>query len=47
MRFDYEVLSEKGNLLVSGYTLHGCLNSKSKPSRIPSSLKTLVEEKTG
>jgi len=47
MRFDYEVLSEKGGLLVSGYTLHGCLNSKSKPSRIPSSLKTLAEKKAG
>jgi acyl-CoA thioester hydrolase len=47
MRFDYEVLSEKGSVLVSGYTLHGCLNAKSKPSRIPSSLKTLIEEKIG
>jgi len=47
MRFDYEVLSEKGRLLVSGYTLHGCINSKSKPSRIPSWVKALVEEKIG
>jgi acyl-CoA thioester hydrolase len=46
MRFDYEVLSDKGNLLVSGYTLHGCINSKSKPSRIPSSVKALIEGQT-
>ncbi|MBN2034134.1 MAG: acyl-CoA thioesterase [Deltaproteobacteria bacterium] len=44
MRFDYEVLNEKGKLLVSGYTLHGCINSKSRPSRIPSSIKSLIEE---
>jgi acyl-CoA thioester hydrolase len=47
MRFDYEVRSEKESLVVSGYTLHGCINSKSKPSRIPSSLKALIEEKIG
>ena len=41
MRFDYEVLGETGNLLVSGYTLHGCINSKSKPSRIPPSLQAI------
>ncbi|MFO7461789.1 MAG: thioesterase family protein [Desulfatiglandales bacterium] len=47
MRFDYEVLGENGSVLVSGYTLHGCLNSKSKPSRIPPSLKALIEEGIG
>lgn len=47
MRFDYEVLSDKGRRLVSGYTLHGCINSNSKPSRIPLSLKGLIEEKAG
>jgi acyl-CoA thioester hydrolase len=47
MRFDYEVLGENGSVLVSGYTLHGCLNSKSKPSRIPPSLKALIEERIG
>jgi acyl-CoA thioester hydrolase len=45
MRFDYEVLSEKGSLLVSGYTLHGCINSKSKPSRIPPSIKASIEKR--
>jgi acyl-CoA thioester hydrolase len=44
--FDYEVLSQKGTVLVSGYTLHGCLNSRSKASRIPPSLKSLIEEKS-
>ena len=47
MRFDYRVLSGDGKLLVSGYTLHGCINSKSKPSRIPPSVKATIEEKIG
>ena len=47
MRFDYEVLGDNGKLLVSGYTLHGCINSKSRPSRIPSSVKATIEEKLG
>ena len=47
MRFDYEVLADNGKLLVSGYTLHGCINSKSRPSRIPSSVKATIEEKLG
>ena len=47
MRFDYEVLGDNGKLLVSGYTLHGCINSKSRPSRIPSPVKTTIEEKLG
>ena len=47
MRFDYEVVSEKGRLLVSGYTLHGCINARSKPSRLPASLKASIEERAG
>ena len=47
MRFDYEVLGDNGKLLVSGYTLHGCINSKSRPSRIPPSVKATIEEKLG
>jgi acyl-CoA thioester hydrolase len=47
VRFDYEVLSDKGRLLVAGYTVHGCINSKSRPSRIPLSLRNFLEEKLG
>jgi len=47
MRFDYEVLADNGKLLVSGYTVHGCINAKSRPSRIPSSVKAAIEEKLG
>jgi acyl-CoA thioesterase FadM len=47
MRFDYEVMGEKSNLLVSGYTIHGCVNLKSRPTRIPPSLVTAIEEKLG
>ncbi len=47
VRFDYEVVNQGGQLLVSGYTVHGCINSKSKPSRIPLSLRNFLEEKVG
>jgi len=47
MRFDYEVLADNGKLLVSGYTVHGCINAKSKPSRIPPAVKATIEEKLG
>ncbi|MFC1825117.1 acyl-CoA thioesterase [Thermodesulfobacteriota bacterium] len=45
LRFEYEVMSEEGGLLVSGHTVHGCLNSNQKPTRMPAELKTLVEQK--
>jgi acyl-CoA thioester hydrolase len=47
MRFDYEVVGDNGSLIVSGYTLHGCINSKSRPTRIPSSVIKTIEEKVG
>jgi acyl-CoA thioester hydrolase len=47
IRFDYEVLGDSGKLLVSGYTVHGCINARSRPSRIPSSLVIAIEEKLG
>ena len=45
MRFDYQVLSEDGNLLVTGHTVHGCINSNKKLSRIPPGLKAMVDKK--
>ena len=42
LRFDYEVVGENGGLLVSGYTVHGCLNSHQKPTRIPAELKKVI-----
>ena len=47
VRFDYEVFSDGGRLLVAGYTVHGCINSKSRPTRIPLSLRNFLEEKAG
>ncbi|UCC85719.1 MAG: acyl-CoA thioesterase [Anaerolineales bacterium] len=35
-RFDYEVIdTETGNLLVTGFTSHVCLDNQGKPARIP------------
>jgi acyl-CoA thioester hydrolase len=45
VRFEYKVLSEDGNLLVTGHTVHGCLNASKKPSRIPPELKAILEGK--
>jgi len=44
VRFEYRVWSEEGNLLVTGYTVHACINSNKKPCRIPSELKALLEK---
>jgi acyl-CoA thioester hydrolase len=44
VRFDYRVFSEEGRLLVSGYTVHGCINPNKKPCRIPSEIKALLEK---
>jgi acyl-CoA thioester hydrolase len=45
VRFDYKVLSEDDKLLVTGHTVHGCINASKKPSRIPPTLKAILEEK--
>ena len=44
VRFEYRVWSEEGSLLVTGYTVHACINPSKKPCRIPSELKALLEE---
>jgi acyl-CoA thioester hydrolase len=45
VRFEYKVLSEDEKLLVTGHTVHGCINAIKKPSRIPLGLKAILEEK--
>ena len=43
VRFDYKVLSEEDTLLVSGHTVHGCINSNLKPSRFPYDIKYIMD----
>jgi acyl-CoA thioester hydrolase len=43
VRFDYRVVGEDGRLLVTGHTLHACINSAQKPIRIPAELKRVME----
>jgi acyl-CoA thioester hydrolase len=43
VRFDYRVVGEDGRLLVTGHTLHACINSDQKPIRIPAELKRVME----
>jgi acyl-CoA thioester hydrolase len=43
VRFDYRVVREDGALLVTGHTLHACINSAQKPIRIPAELKRVME----
>lgn len=42
IRFNYEVVDEADKLLVSGHTVHACLNSDLKPARIPPDLKEVI-----
>ena len=44
VRFDYRVKSDEGKLLVSGHTVHGCLNSDLKPSRFPDDIKQILDK---
>ena len=44
VQFDYKIISDKGDLIVSGHTVHACLNSDMKPSEIPSEIKKVLEE---
>jgi len=40
--FKYEIVDEQYGLLVSGYTVHACINSNSKPMRIPPELRKIL-----
>ena len=42
IRFNYEVVDAEDKLLVSGHTVHACLNSDLKPVRIPTDLKEVI-----
>jgi acyl-CoA thioester hydrolase len=45
MRFDYEVFSDKNLLLVTGHTVHACLDSSLKPVRFPPEVAEMMEKK--
>ncbi|MBW2063622.1 MAG: acyl-CoA thioesterase [Deltaproteobacteria bacterium] len=45
VRFEYRVLDEQGKLLVSGHTVHACINENMKPVRLPSQLKQVIQDK--
>ena len=45
LRFDYEIYSEDNKLLVSGHTVHACINSNLKPMRIPEEIITAVQKR--
>jgi len=47
VRFDYEAVDENGGRLVSGYTVHACMNANQKPARLPDDLKKIIHERTG
>ena len=44
VRFEYKVRSEEGSLLVTGHTVHACVNSGKRPCRIPPEVKALLEK---
>jgi acyl-CoA thioester hydrolase len=44
VRFEYEIVAEDDGLLVNGHTVHACINSDQKPTRIPSDMKRIMEK---
>jgi acyl-CoA thioester hydrolase len=46
LRFDYEVYSDNNTLLVTGFTVHACINNNKKPVRIPDTLISAAEKIT-
>lgn len=45
LRFDYKVISENNVRLVSGHTIHACLNSNQKLVKIPHVMMRIMEER--
>jgi acyl-CoA thioester hydrolase len=45
IRFDYEVVNDGRHLLVSGHTVHACMDSSKKLTRIPPDVREVVEKK--
>jgi acyl-CoA thioester hydrolase len=44
IRFDYQVVSDGRHLLVSGYTVHACMDSNKKLTRIPPDVREVIEK---
>ena len=42
LRFDYKVVDQAGRLLVSGHTVHACLDRDQKISKLPEELRTVL-----
>jgi acyl-CoA thioester hydrolase len=42
--FKYKIVDEQHGLLVSGYTVHACVDSNSKPMKIPPELRKMMAE---
>ena len=47
MGFDYEVVDESGRLLVSGFTIHACLNAELKAVRILPKIQEVIDRESG
>ncbi len=45
VRFDYRVTDEGGRLLVTGHTIHACLDSSMKPTRLPEDVLALIGDR--
>jgi len=45
VRFEYKILSEDNNLLVTGHTVHACLNASLKPIRMPTEPVKKMQER--
>jgi acyl-CoA thioester hydrolase len=41
--FDYEVLDKSGRLLVTGHTVHACLDASMKPARVPEDVRSAID----
>jgi acyl-CoA thioester hydrolase len=44
MRFDYRILSQGNELLVEGYTVHGCVDREGKIVRLPEVLYQALDK---
>jgi acyl-CoA thioester hydrolase len=45
IRFDYQVVSDGRRLLVSGHTVHACMDANKKLTRIPPDVRKVIEER--
>jgi acyl-CoA thioester hydrolase len=45
VRFEYEVIGEERKVLVTGHTVHACINASMKATRLPEHLRRLIGEK--